>query len=45
MGTGAAIAVAGVKGAVAKENKMQEEMGIFKIHEREESGEWKEVEM
>lgn len=45
IGSGAAIAVAGVKGAVVEENRMQEEMGVFKIQEREESGEWKEVPM
>ena len=45
LGTGAPIAVAAARGAVAEENKMQEEMGVFKIQEREESGEWKEVDI
>lgn len=43
VGTGGPIAAAAARGAVAEENRTQEEMGTFKIQGREEGGEWKEV--
>jgi hypothetical protein len=42
-GSGAPIAVAAARGVVSAENTMHEELGTFKIQEREESGEWKDV--
>ncbi|GJE99673.1 hypothetical protein PsYK624_159440 [Phanerochaete sordida] len=43
VGTGAAIVAGGVKGAVAEENKKQQEMDVFKIEEKDDSGEWNDV--